>query len=336
MAVLSVDVVWTAEFAAKRLRRGTADRTSSRPTAFCKAAVDAATYFGKLYAYPSTSDGGLLYYRKDLLDKYRPEAADDLRRDEGGLRQDQGGREQRQARLLRRSVQQVRGPHRELRRGRATAPVASSSATTASRTSATPEATKGLQHPGRLVQGRHIPKGAITWQEEEGRQAFQTRRADLPPQLGLRLQPSRQERRVVRRSSASSTPRRCRVSPVRASPASAVTTTPSPRTPRTRAPRSTSSSSCRRRRSRRSNALNATSCRRRSESLYTDPDLLKKFPFYRRCSSRSRAPSRDRRPSSTVMSPWPSRMPPTAHFKVRPLLMPLCRHCRRKLETLIK
>ena len=38
---------------------------------------------------------------------------------------------------------------------------------------ATPEATKGLSDADRLVQGRHIPKGAITWQEEQGRQAFQ-------------------------------------------------------------------------------------------------------------------------------------------------------------------
>ena len=35
-----------------------------------KPAVDAATYFNKLYAYPITSNGGLLFYRKDLLDKY--------------------------------------------------------------------------------------------------------------------------------------------------------------------------------------------------------------------------------------------------------------------------
>ena len=45
-------------------------------------------------------------------------------------------------------------------------------------------------------------------------------------------------------------------------------------------------------------------------------------------SSRCRARSRVRRPWSTVMSPWPSRMPRTAHSKVRPLLMLLCRLCR--------
>ncbi len=40
---------------------------------FLKPTVDSATYFNKLYAYPTTSDGGMLYYRKDLLDKYQLE-----------------------------------------------------------------------------------------------------------------------------------------------------------------------------------------------------------------------------------------------------------------------
>ena len=47
--------------------------TSSRPTGSCRPRSRRATYFNKLYAYPSTSDGGLLYYRKDLLDKYNLE-----------------------------------------------------------------------------------------------------------------------------------------------------------------------------------------------------------------------------------------------------------------------
>ena len=37
---------------------------------FLKPPVNSATYFNKLYAYPYQTDGGLLYYRKDLLDKY--------------------------------------------------------------------------------------------------------------------------------------------------------------------------------------------------------------------------------------------------------------------------
>ncbi len=69
MAVLSVDVVWTAEFAAKGyIEALPADQFPT--TGFIPATVDSATYFNKLYAYPATSDGGLLYYRKDLLDKY--------------------------------------------------------------------------------------------------------------------------------------------------------------------------------------------------------------------------------------------------------------------------
>jgi len=65
--IISVDVVWTAEFAATgvvmELPKAEFDTTGYLP-----AAVDAATYFDKLYAFPSTSDGAMLYYRKDLLD----------------------------------------------------------------------------------------------------------------------------------------------------------------------------------------------------------------------------------------------------------------------------
>ena len=69
MAVLSVDVVWTAEFAAKGYVEALPPDLSTE--GHLKPAVDAATYFNKLYAMPSTTDGGLLYYRKDLLDKYQ-------------------------------------------------------------------------------------------------------------------------------------------------------------------------------------------------------------------------------------------------------------------------
>src|SRR5215218_8173791 len=64
MAVLSVDVVWTAEFAAKGYVIALpADQFPTQD--FLPATVKASTYFNKLYAYPDTSDGGLLYYRKD-------------------------------------------------------------------------------------------------------------------------------------------------------------------------------------------------------------------------------------------------------------------------------
>ncbi|MFT3862325.1 ABC transporter substrate-binding protein [Micropruina sp.] len=66
--VMSVDVVWTAEFAANGwLTELPTDKFDT--TGYLKPAVDSATYFNKLYAMPSTSDGAMLYYRKDLLDK---------------------------------------------------------------------------------------------------------------------------------------------------------------------------------------------------------------------------------------------------------------------------
>jgi ABC-type glycerol-3-phosphate transport system substrate-binding protein len=115
MAVLSVDVVWTAEFAAKGYVEALpADQFPT--TGFIPATVDSATYFNKLYAYPATPTAACSTTAKTCSTS-TAEAADIIRRDEGRLRQDPGRRERLQARLLRRSVQQVRGPDGELRRG---------------------------------------------------------------------------------------------------------------------------------------------------------------------------------------------------------------------------
>ncbi|WP_433473136.1 ABC transporter substrate-binding protein [Spirillospora sp. CA-142024] len=67
-SVLSLDVVWTAEFAANRwlteLPKNQVDLARMLP-----ATITTGQYRGKLYAVPSTSDAGMLYYRKDLLEK---------------------------------------------------------------------------------------------------------------------------------------------------------------------------------------------------------------------------------------------------------------------------
>jgi multiple sugar transport system substrate-binding protein len=64
--VLNLDVVWTAEFAANRwVVQLPQDQFGL--DSFLEPAVNTAKYFDKLYAVPVYSDGGLLYYRKDLL-----------------------------------------------------------------------------------------------------------------------------------------------------------------------------------------------------------------------------------------------------------------------------
>ncbi len=65
--VVSVDVVWTAEFAAKSWLQPLTGNYKLDTSGLLPATVKASTYAGTLYAGPWASDGGLLYYRKDLL-----------------------------------------------------------------------------------------------------------------------------------------------------------------------------------------------------------------------------------------------------------------------------
>lgn len=67
--VVTVDVVWTAEFAAKGWLVPLKGQYALPTTQLLPATVKAATYNGTLFAAPYASDGGLLYYRTDLVKK---------------------------------------------------------------------------------------------------------------------------------------------------------------------------------------------------------------------------------------------------------------------------
>jgi multiple sugar transport system substrate-binding protein len=64
--VMSLDVIWTAEFASNGWISPVSQRLVPLSD-FLRPAVDTATYEGKLWAVPFTSNAGLLYYRKDLV-----------------------------------------------------------------------------------------------------------------------------------------------------------------------------------------------------------------------------------------------------------------------------
>jgi multiple sugar transport system substrate-binding protein len=66
--VLNIDIVWTAEFADAGWIIPL-DRRQFPLDQFLKPVVDTAMFGGKLYGVPWNSNAGLLYYRKDILDK---------------------------------------------------------------------------------------------------------------------------------------------------------------------------------------------------------------------------------------------------------------------------
>ena len=167
--VMSVDVVWTSEFAANGwLQELPADKFNT--TGYLKAAVDAATYFNKLYAMPSTSDGALLYYRKDLLDKAGakpPTTWDEMQAvcdkvlpGQSGM-SCYGGQFQKYEGLTCNFVESVNSAGGAVL-DEAGKPVVNS-----------PEAVAGLTWMVDGFKSGMIPKEAITWKEEESRQAFE-------------------------------------------------------------------------------------------------------------------------------------------------------------------
>ncbi|MBI4055679.1 MAG: ABC transporter substrate-binding protein [Elusimicrobia bacterium] len=69
--VMSLDVIWIAEFAQAGWLRDLDNLLSQEEKKnFLPVAIRACTYRDRLYAVPWFTDAGVLYYRKDLLEKY--------------------------------------------------------------------------------------------------------------------------------------------------------------------------------------------------------------------------------------------------------------------------
>lgn len=168
--VMSVDVVWTSEFAANGwLQELPADKFPT--TGFLKAAVDSATYFNKLYAMPSSSDGALLYYRKDLLDAANqtpPTTWDEMQKVCDAVLPGQKGMS-----CYGGQFQKYEGLTCNFAEGVNSAGGAILGAD-GKPTVNTADAVAGLTWMVDGFKTGMFPKEAITWKEEESRQAFQS------------------------------------------------------------------------------------------------------------------------------------------------------------------
>jgi multiple sugar transport system substrate-binding protein len=78
--ILSLDVVWTGEFAESGWLVDLEDVREDIEEVSLRAPFQSATWKGKLWAAPFTSGAGILYYRKDLVPTPAPETWEELLR----------------------------------------------------------------------------------------------------------------------------------------------------------------------------------------------------------------------------------------------------------------
>ena len=162
--IVTVDVVWTAEFAAKGWLVPLKGQFALDTSKLLKPTVDAATYNNTLYAAPFASDGGLLYYRKDLVPT-PPKTLDEMwqmcsiaKKNNIGC---YAGQFTKYEGLTVNAAEAINTAGGKI--------VDESGKPTVD----TPEARAGLQMLAEHYKNGDIPKEAITFQEEQGRQAFE-------------------------------------------------------------------------------------------------------------------------------------------------------------------
>jgi multiple sugar transport system substrate-binding protein len=170
--VLNTDVVWTSEFAANRVIIPL-PKNEFQLDKMLKPVIDTTTYLGKFYAAPSSSDGGMLYYRTDLLKgagiTSPPKTWSELEADckkvqatpKGKNVPCYAGQFEKYEGLTVNASEVINSAGGEVTDAKGKPNVD------------TPEAVKGLDFLVNGFKQGYIPKEAITYMEEQGRRAFQ-------------------------------------------------------------------------------------------------------------------------------------------------------------------
>jgi multiple sugar transport system substrate-binding protein len=163
--VVSVDVIWTAEFAAKGWLQPLKDQFNLDTSAFFPAPLKTATYNKTLYALPYASDGGLLFYRKDLV-KTPPKTWDEMMGMCSIAKQNNmgcyAGQLTKYEGLTCNATEAINTAGGKVVGDDGKTPEVNS-----------PESAKGLSRLATAYKDGNIPKEAITFQEEQSRQAFE-------------------------------------------------------------------------------------------------------------------------------------------------------------------
>jgi multiple sugar transport system substrate-binding protein len=163
--VVDVDVVWTAEFAAKGWLQPLTGQFALDTSKLLPATVKTGTYNGTLYAAPQSSDGGLLYYRKDLVPN-PPKTWDEMMSDCSIAKQNNmdcyAGQFAKYEGLTVNAAEAINTAGGVIVKSDGKTPNVD-----------TPEANKGLTNLVTAYKNGNIPQQAITYQEEQGRQSFE-------------------------------------------------------------------------------------------------------------------------------------------------------------------
>jgi multiple sugar transport system substrate-binding protein len=163
--VVDVDVVWTAEFAAKGWLTPLTGKMKIDTSSLLPATVKTATYNNTLYAAPQTSDGALLYYRKDLV-KTPPTTWKEMMSD-CSIAKTAGigcyaGQFAKYEGLTVNASEAINGSGGSVLEKNGTTPSVD-----------TAKAKAGIQNLVDAFKDGNIPAAAITYQEEQGRTAFE-------------------------------------------------------------------------------------------------------------------------------------------------------------------
>ncbi|OEU90796.1 ABC transporter substrate-binding protein [Streptomyces abyssalis] len=169
--VLNLDVVWTSEFAANRW----IDELPADSFPFDKTLGpinDTAKYRGKWFAMPYASDGAMLYYRKDLLEKAGveepPKTWDEMREicdkvlgEQKSKMSCYGGQFEKYEGLTVNFSEAINSAGGQVTDAKGIPHLD------------TPEAERGMDKLVKSFKDGTIPKDGITFMEEQGRRAFE-------------------------------------------------------------------------------------------------------------------------------------------------------------------